>query len=122
MSGLGILLAGGRTEWAPGETMPGVVAWRCDRVPRRLELRLIWRIRSRAGEEASTSDLSVIEGGAAEDERPFVLRLPIAPFSYRGADIRIDWLLELIDVEARVAARVDLVIGPGGEAVTLTRA
>jgi hypothetical protein len=122
VSRLEILLAGGRTAWAPGERMDGIAAWRCERAPRRLELRLMWRVHTRAGDEVSTSELSVIEDGTASGERPFALRLPIAPFSYRGADIRIDWLLELIDVDARVAARVELVIGPGGEAVVVTTA
>ncbi len=121
MSRLSILLAGGRTGYAPGETMRGAVAWSRAAAPPRLELRLLWRITCAGGEESETAELSVIEGEGATGERPFTLRLPFAPFSYHGASWRLDWHLELIDIAARVAARVDLAIGPGGEPVRLAR-
>ena len=121
MSGLTILLAGGRLAYAPGETMRGAVAWSDAAASRRLELRLLWRVTHAGGEDAGTADVSVIDGETAAGERPFTLRLPLAPFSYRGASWRLDWHLELINIAARVAARVDLVIAPGGEPVTVVR-
>lgn len=121
MSQLAIRLADGRTAWAPGETMSGRVSWRCARAPRLLELRLIWRTTCAAGDEACTAELSRIEDGTPAGERPFTLRAPLHPFTYRGGSLRIDWLMELIDIEARVAARVDLIIGPDRGPVTLDR-
>ena len=121
MSDLFIRLVHGRTAWAPGETMSGRVGWNGLLPRRRLELRMIWQATCAAGTETCTADVAPLAVDTPGGEQPFTLRVPDFPYSYVGGSLRIAWLMELIDIDARVAARVDLVIGPDRAPVTLDR-
>ena len=56
----------------------------------------MWRVGCGAGEEVAPSEVAVVDDGTAEGERPFALTLPLAPFSYRGADLRIETFATLL--------------------------
>ncbi len=121
MSDLAIHLAGGRTAYEPGGTLRGSVHWRYERAPLRLQLNLLWRAAGSGEVQIAIVDVAQITGLAAVGERPFQLKLPRSPWSYEGTILRIEWGLELVDSAAEIAARVELVIAPGGEAMTSER-
>jgi hypothetical protein len=72
---LELTLAGGHA-YLPGEEIEGVAAWRAERAPAALELRLFWFTSGKGTEDLAIVQRVRWEAPGAVDRRPFKLRLP----------------------------------------------
>ena len=108
-----------RASFAPGARLDGVAGWTAPRVPRGLELRLIWTLTGKGGRDFKIADTMPLPNPAAAERRRFKLTLPDAPFSFRGALLTLVWSLELVALPGEEKARLELVVAPDGRAITL---
>ena len=119
MNGVEIELQGGRTAYAPGETLAGTVSWQLDAATESVEVRLFWYTRGKG-----TTDVHVVKAqhyaapGAA-GRRPFTFVLPDEPYSFSGKLISLIWALEAVVQPGERSARRELVVAPGGREVVL---
>jgi hypothetical protein len=109
----------GHTAFEPGARISGVAAWSARVAPKRLELELSWCSQSAAGRDLKIVETVTFADPLAEERRPFILALPDAPFSFRGALISLAWALELTSHPGGEKVRVELTVAPGRRAVDL---
>jgi len=109
---LELTLAGGHA-YLPGEEIEGVAAWRAERAPAALELRLFWFTSGKGTEDLAIVQRVQLEAPGAVDRRPFKLRLPDEPYSMSGTMVSVSWAVELVALpDDRDAARVDIIVAP----------
>jgi len=109
---LELTLAGGHA-YLPGEEMAGVAAWRAERAPAAMELRLFWFTSGKGTEDLEIVQRVAFDAPQAAERRPFKLRLPDEPYSLSGSLVSLGWALELVALpDDRDAARVDFIVGP----------
>lgn len=121
MSKLKISLKEDRTRFEPGDEIAGAVGWRLDAAPKSAELRLFWFTQGKGTQDVEVVDTVRFDNPGLEEARPFRFRLPESPFSCSGKLISILWALELVVESSKESTRADLVVGPGGREVMLTR-
>jgi len=117
MNELSIEISEGRTAFEGGEEITGTARWQLDQAPREMELRLFWFTRGESNQDASVTDTCRFEHPGAADSRAFRVRLPEGPCSYSGKLFSIVWALELVPKPGKDAARVEIVVGPGGRGI-----
>ena len=110
MSAFRITLEGGRTAFAPGETIAGEVAWNAPVPPGTLALRLFWYTQGKGTRDLGLAWEETLEAAACSGGRRFRVKAPDHPPSVSGKLVSICWALEVIGSGA--VERVDLVIGP----------
>jgi hypothetical protein len=109
----------GRTLFEPGGRVTGVAAWSARIAPSGVELRLSWAARGPGGRDFKIAQTVCFEEPPPTDRRPFILTLPLAPYSFRGSLISLDWLLELVASPGDEKAQVELTVAPGLKAIDL---
>lgn len=117
MSGIGIQLDESRFAFAPGQRLRGVVAWSLDPPPRSVQLRLLWYTTGKGDQDVGVVDTQAfddLQAAAREDRRRFDFAVPIAPPSFSGQLISLQWALEATAAPGGETARIDLVLAPGG--------
>src|SRR4029077_3111622 len=75
----------GRTAFEPGARLGGVAIWTAPAPPRGMEPRPCWTLAGKGGPALPLADTIPLPKPAAAERRPFVLTLPSAPYSFRGA-------------------------------------
>jgi hypothetical protein len=121
MSAFKIELSEGRTGFEPGEELTGTAAWKLDKTPRAVELRLFWFTRGRGNEDAGVVETVRFDRPMPGEARPFRFRLPEAPCSFCGQLISLIWALELVAEPSKEVERLEITIAPGGGVVRLDR-
>ena len=103
----------------PGQVIDGVAGWQLDSPPKLAMLRLFWYTEGRG-----TQDVGIVEELAlpcsANCEGTFRFTLPDAPYSFRGSLITLRWAIELVLNKGRDVARIELIVSPWVEQVTLS--
>jgi len=120
MNDLSIEMARNQTAFQGGDEITGTVRWRLEKPPREVELRLYWSTRGAGMEDVAAANSCRFENPQADDSRSFRILLPEAPYSFIGKAFSIVWALELVPRPGKDAARVEIVMGPDGQAVSLT--
>jgi hypothetical protein len=119
--GLDLTVAGDH-RYLPGEEIEGVAAWRAERAPAALELRLFWFTRGKGTEDLEIVRRVAFDTPLAVERRLFKLRLPDEPYTFAGRLVSLSWALELVALPSdRDAARVDIVVGPERRPLVLTQ-
>ncbi len=111
----------GRTAFEPGARLGGVAIWTAPAQPRGMELRLCWTLTGRGGRDLHLAETIPLPAPGAAERRPFVLTLPSAPYSFRGALLTLAWALDLVALPGEETARVHLVVAPHNQAIDLPR-
>jgi hypothetical protein len=107
------LTLAGEHCYLPGEEIDGVAAWRGERAPAAVELRLFWFTRGKGTEDLEIVRRVPFDAPLAVERRPFKLRLPDEPYSLSGRLVSLRWAVELVALpDDRDAARVDVVVAP----------
>ena len=119
MSDLKIQLAAGRMAFDPGEELTGTAAWKLDKPPRSVELRLLWFTRGQGEEDACVVETVRFDHPIQDDSRPFRFRLPDGPYSFSGKLFSLVWALELVVEPSKENARQEITIAPGAKTVQL---
>jgi hypothetical protein len=105
--------------FSPGARVTGVASWSAPRVPRGIELRLSWALTGKGGRDYKIADTFPLPNPTAAERRHFLLTLPDAPYSFRGALLTLSWTLELVALPGEEKTRLELVLAPDGRAITL---
>jgi hypothetical protein len=116
---LELRLEHGESAFEPGARVSGVAGWTARTAPTRLELELVWCAQSAAGRDVRIVETVTFDEPLADERRPFILALPAAPYSFRGALISLSWSLELTAHPGQERIRVALTIAPGRRVVEL---
>jgi hypothetical protein len=119
MNDLKIQLASGRAAFEPGEEITGTAAWKLDKPPRSVELRLFSFTRGQGDEDAGVAETVRFDHALPEDSRPFRFRLPDGPYSFSGKLFSLVWALELVVEPSKENARQEITIAPGAKTVQL---
>jgi len=122
MNELKIELRPARTNFAPGEELAGMASWILDQTPRAMEQRLFWFTKGAGNEDVGVVETVRFDHPAAQESRPFRLRLPESPYSFSGKLITLAWALELVAEPSQTVARADIVVAPNGREVQLQAA
>ena len=121
MSTLRIALRDDQTAFRPGETVRGTVSWSfADKVPGAVELRLFWFTHGQGTQDVSVVENLRFDRPRTGEERPFRVRLPYAPYSFRGEFVSLTWALELVADSPEAIARIEIVLSPSGAEIELS--
>ncbi len=114
-----LALREGRTTYRPGDEVAGTVSWQGEGGSCSIFVRLLWSTYGKCTPEAEVvaeerlADLRPISEGA------FRLRLPDAPFSFRGRLVALAWRVEAVAEGEKEAAAVELEVSPSGHEILL---
>ena len=105
----------------PGQVIDGTLGWRLDDAPKDAVLRLFWFT-----EGKGTCDVGLVEEielphHLAELSGTFRFTLPAAPYSFNGQLIALKWAIELLVDDGKLVERLDLIVSPWVEQVTLKK-
>lgn len=120
MNELSIEISENRTAFQNGDEITGTARWQLDHPPREIELRLFWFTRGESNQDEGVVDACRFENPGTQDSRPFRVRLPEGPCSFSGKLFSIVWAIELVPKPGKDVARVEIVVGPDGRAVTVS--
>lgn len=106
-------------ELVPGQEINGLVRWDLPQAPRDAVLRLFWYT-----EGKGTTDVGIIADQSILRMMPIVeesfrFTLPYGPYSFKGKLITLCWALELLIDKGKQSSRLDLMVSPWVEQVTL---
>jgi hypothetical protein len=119
MSSISVEPVDGRTAFQPGEEIDVDVRWELDEAPALIELRLVWSTAGKGTTDVRVARTQRIEEPSAGEQRRLTVQLPRSPYSFSGTLVAICWGLELVALPQEESARLEIVIGPGGEEVRL---
>lgn len=107
----------GRAQFEPGARVAGVAGWKGTPAPRGIELRLSWTLQGKGGRDFKIAQTIALPDPQAAERRPFILTLPLAPYSFQGALLSLVWTLELVALPGEEKTGVTLVVSPGNQAI-----
>jgi hypothetical protein len=118
---LDLHLEHGQSAFEPGTRVGGVAGWVAPpgTALTGLELELRWTSESVAGRDVRIVETVVFDAPLPEERRPFIIALPAAPYSFRGALISLSWSLELTAHPGQERTRLELTIAPERRSVDL---
>ena len=119
---LEIRIDGGRTAFAPEETVSGHVSWHESEAPRAVEIRLLWHTEGRGDQDVGVAGTLRIEAPSAVGSSPFQFECPHGPLSFSGRLVSLLWAIEATVDPQDTTAREPIVIAPGGHEIDLTQA
>lgn len=108
-----------QTAFLPGQVISGTASWNLDKPPKQACLRLLWYTQGRGTEDVGILESVEFDMPRPTDNRSFEFRLPAGPYSFSGTLISLIWAVE-VEV-AGECERVDFVVSPTGEEITLNR-
>jgi hypothetical protein len=108
------------TEFPPGQVIEGMLAWRLDHPPKDAFLRLFWFTQGRGTQDVNVVSELVLPQEKDAHEQPFQCALPPYPYSFNGALISLQWAIELVLDKGREVQRLDILLSPWTEKLTLT--
>ena len=117
---LELALDDGSTAFEPGGRISGVAGWTAAAPPHGIELRLRWTSQGAGGRDIKIAGVVALPRPGAAERRPFLLHLPVAPYSFRGKLISLDWALELVAQPGEETVAVPITIAPGRQPLELT--
>lgn len=119
MSPLTIDIEQRQTAFLPGQTLSGTARWNLSKPPKKAAIRLLWFTQGRGTEDAGVVEATDFDLPQLTDERQFEFCLPAGPYSFSGTLISLTWALEL--EVGRECERMEIVVSPTGEEITLSR-
>ncbi len=121
MNPLTIQIDANLTAFCPGDSLRGVIGWKYDDPPGRIELRLIWFTQGPGPDDVGIVDSLVLSDPLPADARAFQFRLPAGPYSYSGQSFRILWALELLAQDRKDFVRAEFVMSPTHRPIAFTK-
>lgn len=121
MNDLRLETEGDRRAFAPGEVLRGIASWQLESPPKRVEVRLLWFTTGKGTMDVGVVDTVAFDQPAQLDSQIFEFTLPNGPYAFAGSLITLQWAIELVPVGVKVKdpPRVELVVAPGGQRITL---
>jgi hypothetical protein len=117
MSEIAIAVDQGRTVFAPGEELAGVVNWQLDLPAKSIAICLLWQTAARDHTDLHSIKVLKIDDPPRAGQQNFRFTLPAGPYSLKGKLITLTWAIEAAVRPGDLTQRVELVVSPGGEPV-----
>ncbi len=114
-----IILDQGPLELVPGQEISGTARWNMPNAPRDANLRLFWYTEGRGTTDVGLVDELPIQRMMPLHEERFRFTLPMGPYSFQGKLITLRWALELLLDKGKQSTRLDLMVSPWVEQVSL---
>jgi len=119
MNGLEILIHGGQTAFAPGDTLEGSIRWQVAGRVQGLRLQLLWYTSGKG-----TTDIGLIQcleypTQQSSGSEVFRFTLPDGPGSFSGQLISLRWALELVSEPSSESCRAEFVLSETGQEIIL---
>ncbi|HXU30525.1 MAG TPA: hypothetical protein VN851_08120 [Thermoanaerobaculia bacterium] len=119
MDWLEVTIPNGRTVFAPGEEIEAAAVWRLDEMPESLEIRLFWFTEGKGDRDTEMVASDPIAPGQS-GHCTCRFRLPdLVPSSFSGKLVSLLWAIELVAEPGSRAGRVDLIVSPTGQELSL---
>ncbi|MFN9342503.1 MAG: hypothetical protein ACK6DB_07930 [Planctomycetota bacterium] len=109
-------------HYAPGEEITGDLSW--SELPvdcTSLELRLFWYTNGKGDRDLEVVASCRLERPGPIGRQRFAFSSPGAPYSFSGKLISLSWGLEAVPLPGGDSLLVELVLGPSGEEVQISR-
>jgi len=119
MPNLTIQLTDRRTAFAPREKITGKVSWQLEKPPQSGEVRLVWSTSGRGIVDVGIAGTFPFPNPQATETRSFTITSPDGPYSFSGTLITLTWTLEAVLQPRDVSEGLEIVIAPGGKAISL---
>jgi hypothetical protein len=115
-----ITLRDGRTAFRPGDEVAGTVSCPGGGGTRSIAVRLLWSTYGKCTPDSNVVAEERLDDLRAASEGAFRLRLPEAPFSFRGRLVALFWRVEATsEGEKADTATLELEVSPTGREVLL---
>ena len=108
-----------RLEFSPCGTVEGIAEWKLRDKPDHVRLFLMWYTLGKGDEDAAIVDEIELNVSGSSGEQPFSFQLPNEPYSFDGQLISLQWALEIVSDDPDEVYRLDIVVSPWVEKVTL---
>lgn len=105
----------------PGQVIDGTLGWRLDDAPKDAVLRLFWFTEGKGTCDVGVAEELTLPHHLAELSGTFRFTLPAAPYSFCGQLITLKWAIELLVDDGKLVERLDLIVSPWVEQVTLKK-
>lgn len=109
----------GRSTFAPGEDITGIVSWSGDQHLAWVEVRLFWYTEGKGTMDVGVATSERFSDLGFHGEKPFRMSAPALPPSCSGRLVSIRWALELVSADDQPVVKIDLVIAPGAREIVL---
>ena len=109
------------TTLVPGQVIDGSAGWRLEDKPKSAALRLFWYTEGRGTMDVGIVEELTLPADHAEMSGTFRFTLPAAPYSFHGQLIALKWAIELLVNNGKLVERIDLVVSPWVEQVSLKK-
>lgn len=105
----------------PGQIIDGTVGWQLEDAPRTAVLRLFWYTEGRGTQDVGVVEELNLPTNLAQLSGTFRFTVPAAPYSFQGQLIALKWAIELLLNKQKLVERIELVVSPWVEQVSLKK-
>ena len=105
----------------PGQSIDGTVGWQLEDAPRTAVLRLFWYTEGRGTQDVGVVEELNLPTNLAQLSGTFRFTVPAAPYSFQGQLIALKWAIELLLNKQKLVERIELVVSPWVEQVSLKK-
>lgn len=110
-----------KNSYSPGEILRGGIEWDfIDDVPE-ICIQVFWYTKGRGEQEAETVKSETINRPLKSGKQDFSLKLPHAPYSYKGQITGLGWAVKASAMKDKVNAIQEIIIAPAGIPIKLTQ-
>lgn len=102
----------GETKYLPGESVPAELRWSFPAPCERIEVCLLWRTSGKGTEDEHVVWDEVIQSVGSTGRRQFNMPLPLAPYSFSGKLITLNWFIEAFAEPDGDSTSLLLTVGP----------
>ena len=114
-----LTLRDGRTTFRPGDDVSGTVSWQGGSGTRSIAVRLLWSTYGKCTPDSAVVAEERLADLRAGPEEAFRLRLPEAPFSFRGRLVALLWRIEASSEGDKETTAVEVDVAPSGREILL---
>lgn len=119
MNSITIETAAGQTQFAPGAEVDVYLDWQLEEAPEAIELRVVWNTHGKGDLDLGVADTIRFDFPTASGSRQVTLTLPVAPYSFSGRLVSLQWGLECVALPSGTSTRREITIAPEGQEVQL---
>lgn len=94
MSDFDLEIHGGVREFYPGEELTGTLRWVLPKAPPSISLILFWHTEGKGSRDGGIFEEKKWDHPSAYGEENFSFKLPLAPHSFSGTFITLEWGIE----------------------------
>ncbi|MFK7910884.1 MAG: hypothetical protein AB8F34_09790 [Akkermansiaceae bacterium] len=109
------------TEFTPGDTINGTLAWNLPEGTERVALRLFWFTSGRGTQDVDIIEQQTWQTGKSNNQgsEMFSFTLPDEPYSFSGKIVSLTWALEAVTLPDETSEQKEFTLSPNGREIVL---